>query len=41
MNKKNAYLEKKKAEKEAFMNSVQSVVVQYCIDTMIITLNDK
>lgn len=40
-NKKNAYLEKKRAEKEAFMNRVQSVVVQYCVDTMIITLNDK
>lgn len=32
--KKNAYLERQKADKKAFMNSVELIVKQYCIDLM-------
>ncbi len=38
--RKNAYLEKQKAAKTAFMNSVEHVVRQYDIDTLIITMNE-
>ena len=41
MVKKNAYLEKKESEKKAFMNSVELIVKQYCIDTLLITLHEK
>lgn len=37
--KKNAYLEKQRADKKAFMNSVELIVKQYCIDTLTITLH--
>ena len=39
--KKNAYLEKQRADKHAFMNSVELIVKQYCIDTLIITLQEE
>ena len=39
--KKNAYLEKQRADKKAFMNSVELIVKQYCIDTLIITLQEE
>ena len=38
-NAKNAYLAKQKAEKDAFMHSVERLVKQYMIDTLHITLN--
>ena len=38
--KKNAYLEKQRADKKAFMNSVELIVKQYCIDTLNVTLNE-
>ena len=39
--KKNAYLEKQRADKKAFMNSVELIVKQYCIDTLTITLHEE
>jgi hypothetical protein len=39
--KKNAYLERQKAAKTDFMNSVELIVRQYCIDTLIITLHEE
>lgn len=39
--KKNAYLEKQRAAKNNFMNSVELVVKQYCIDTLTITLHQE
>lgn len=41
MGQKNAYLEKQRADKHAFMNSVELIVKQYCIDTLIITLQEE
>ena len=37
--KPNAYLAKQRADKKAFMNSVELIVKQYCIDTLTITLH--
>lgn len=39
--KKNAYLERQKAAKKDFMNSVELIVKQYCIDTLTITLHEE
>lgn len=39
--KKNAYLEKQKKSKTDFMNSVELIVKQYCIDTLTITLHQE
>ena len=39
--KKNPYLEKQRADKKAFMNSVELIVKQYCIDTLTITLHEE
>jgi hypothetical protein len=39
--KKNAYLERQKAAKTDFMNSVELIVKQYCIDTLQITLHEE
>lgn len=38
---KNAYLAKQQADKHAFMNSVELIMKQYCIDTLIITLHEE
>ena len=39
--KKSGYLERQKADKKAFMNSVELIVKQYCIDTLTITLHEE
>lgn len=38
-NAKNAYLARQKAEKDAFMHSVEAIIKQWMIDTLQITLN--
>ena len=38
---KNAYLERQKAAKMDFMHSVEVIIKQYCIDTLIITLHEE
>ena len=39
--KKNAYLEKQRAEKDMFMHAVEGIVRQYDIDTLHVTLNEE
>lgn len=41
MAKKSAYLAQREADKKAFMNSVELVIKQYCIDTLLITMHEK
>ena len=39
--KKNAYLERQKAAKTDFMNSVELIIKQYCVDTLLITMHEE
>ena len=39
--KKNAYLERQKAAKMDFMHSVELIIKQYCVDTLLITMHEE